>query len=65
MRSLALALLVFALVACDKKKPPAAPPANNNQQQQPDKPKIKAPASVPQSLVDRVQREWPVIEETA
>ena len=61
----ALPALMLALVACgDSRKSLPVPPAPQ-QQPEPEKtaPSISAPPSVPDVLKQRVQSEWPVIED--
>ena len=56
---IALALLV----GCEKKKlPQQPPPTSTNPAPKRDTPKVSAPASVPQGLVDDFNRHWPEIE---
>lgn len=61
LRFALVCLVLSALPACGRKpkKAPAVPAAPV---QQPTRPTVAAPPSVPQSLVDRVQRDWPTIE---
>ena len=59
-RTTLVLLLCLPFAACEKrgKVPPVPPPAPQAQAA----PKVKAPASVPQELADRIEREWPEIE---
>jgi len=65
---LILLCCALSVVACEKNSPaPAATPAKaapsvTTPPEQPEAPTIKAPASIPQSLVDKLQKEWPTIQ---
>ena len=60
VRTALLLALLLPFAACEKrgKKPPPASPLPTP----PPAAKVQAPASVPQALAERIEREWPEIE---
>jgi hypothetical protein len=58
-----MVIALALLVGCEKKKlPQEPPPTNTNPTPKKDTPKVSAPATVPQGLVDEFNRYWPEIE---
>lgn len=61
MLRIAIPLLVL-FAGCERAGGKKVPPAPVTKQQPKPAPAVKAPASVPQDLADRIEREWPTIE---